>query len=731
MADGTKISLDLSACTHPIFSPRSLPLREINFFYGKNGTGKSSISRIVQEQYSSTYDVRCFAGFTEENTDINKPLNAIVLGTTNVKAQKQINKIDDELHKLRESISEPADNSDNLYTEQESARLKCEDTRKKLNKFYKTSASVIKNKTNPQIASVTYNTRDFQAEINNAHRLDDTSKKNAQDECRALPMPSPITIEYPAIDMQTLPQQINQLLTEKITAAAQPRGIGQDSQKQMFAKEGMTIHNREKDRYCAFCGNELTEERWRELDSLFNNTARKFQTHLNDLIDTLRKIQNRLDSLPNLNPQHYYPPFREEIKALSESISENKASVQQYLALALDQLVQRQNNLFTILPRLAMDVPMWDASGINEKYNVIRIRNEQYGSELKDKKEAARKRLRFHHIAKLLEENNYVAMKNANDINEEMLQKITARVNSVRTQIAELTQRREEQIRHTSNEEIAANRINDSLRSLGNSSFTLRLLHNDNEARGQYQIISDDKPRPIDTLSTGERNLVSFLYFMQQLSERNNVNKPMIVIMDDPMNSNDDASQYLMYSYIQQYYGATKKGPKQKNDDDIFILLTHNAHFFLNVRPYMWKPDYKAIACFLLRKAANHTEIQQVANKDTDDIKTGYAALWHELRYAHQHNQAGFMWNPLRRIITTFSNFAGVPSLEELISKDADTTDCAIAGEIKKGMDVNSHELYDIDVDPNCYQCEDILRFARWYFAQVGYSAHFDHFWKQ
>ena len=56
-------------------------LKQANFIYGKNGTGKSSITQAVREQYSETYDIRIFQGFNSvvENTK----LNAISLGTAN------------------------------------------------------------------------------------------------------------------------------------------------------------------------------------------------------------------------------------------------------------------------------------------------------------------------------------------------------------------------------------------------------------------------------------------------------------------------------------------------------------------------------------------------------------------------------------------------------------------------------------------------------------------------
>ena len=56
------------------------------------------------------------------------------------------------------------------------------------------------------------------------------------------------------------------------------------------------------------------------------------------------------------------------------------------------------------------------------------------------------------------------------------------------------------------------------------------------------------KIRNVTELSTGEKNIIAFLYFIGKLHEFNEgeERKPQIIIFDDPMNSNDDNMQYLM-----------------------------------------------------------------------------------------------------------------------------------------------------------------------------------------
>src|SRR5699024_6989579 len=89
--------------------------------------------------------------------------------------------------------------------------------------------------------------------------------------------------------------------------------------------------------------------------------------------------------------------------------------------------------------------------------------------------------------------------------------------------------------------------INDKLKSAGKTNLELDLVTDDNGLE-HYKIKDGDIHRPIDKVSTGEKNIIAFLYFMERLSdiEKNNNNKNKIIIFDDPVNSNDDAMQYLI-----------------------------------------------------------------------------------------------------------------------------------------------------------------------------------------
>lgn len=130
-----------------------------------------------------------------------------------------------------------------------------------------------------------------------------------------------------------------------------------------------------------------------------------------------------------------------------------------------------------------------------------------------------------------------------------------------------------------------------------------------------------------------------------------------------------------------------------------------------------------------MAKENNITNIQKITNP-TNDIKTGYEALWHELRFAYNNNRPVSMLNILRRIIDTFADFNRADSPEALIRENtSQDIDYRIAAALKKSADVYSHGIYEPDSSADNFTREQIIEFAQWYFNTIGGIKHFHKLW--
>lgn len=225
--------------------------------------------------------------------------------------------------------------------------------------------------------------------------------------------------------------------------------------------------------------------------------------------------------------------------------------------------------------------------------------------------------------------------------------------------------------------------------------------------------------RKITEISTGEKNIIAFLYFLEKINEirENYVYKPKIIVFDDPMNSNDDSMQYLIIEEV-------RKIIKSLSSEDKIVILTHNKHFYINIKhgyDINSKNVIKENAFFRLQSSNYKTKIILV-NSEKDDFKTSYDSLWIELKYMYEceNISSGMLLNPMRRILETFIKFNAISK-----NKFFDNIEDA-----RKLFDVNSHSIDDFEAELNGKNKNEVLKIFYECFKDKGYEDHFHKHWK-
>ena len=594
--------------------------------------------------------------------------------------------------------------------------------------MYSTGAANIKNIKNPSIAKTSYNKNYFKSEINFASLLSDVERNEYKQLCLSEQMDSPHGFKYPSFDV-SLVDNINKLLVLTIPEMVTLSGIDSE-QKKNFALEGMKVHDRNVDKTCAFCGGLLTEDRWNDLGKLLDKNLEIFQREARDLKEQIDQSCRQWEKSYLIDEKQYYSAFSDQIEILNSNACNLCQKVEHCLKDASDKLEKRIGQPF----RKFDEVPI--PKGVTENlqklqndFDQLRDENLEYAKSLTERQEEAKRKLRFDEIYTQLQNLDYEHKKIMLKFRRQEFFDAEKEVKKVENDLQNLQHRKNILLKSTVSKETAANRINAALKFLGDNSFELRLNNAENGVNGYYKIYSNNLERSVSTLSTGERNLVAFLYFMQKVEENKNAEK-LLVIVDDPMDSNDEASQYVMYSYLKFF--ADKAFFQKPNR--VFVLLSHSVHFLLNARPYTWKPNNKKIHCYRLNKGSSSTRICLIKD-EKDDFKTSYDVLWQELRFAYDNNEPGLMWNPLRRILDSYSDFNGVDNLDAIASSKMQAgepfdVEVINALTMKKNEDVNSHGLFDATIDTNGISRERIMDMTKWYFKQVGGEAHFECFWR-
>lgn len=160
------------------------------------------------------------------------------------------------------------------------------------------------------------------------------------------------------------------------------------------------------------------------------------------------------------------------------------------------------------------------------------------------------------------------------------------------------------------------------------------------------------------TLSEGEKTFVTFLYFYHLLKGSDSdsgVTTDRIVVFDDPVSSLDSDILFIVSSLIKGLFEEVRSGVGHIKQ--IFVL-THNVYFHKEVtfNPKRSKKEsMRSEETFWVARKLN--AISKLEKHSTNPIKTSYELLWAELRRPDRSNLT--IQNTLRKILENYFKILG------------------------------------------------------------------------
>ncbi len=268
--------------------------------------------------------------------------------------------------------------------------------------------------------------------------------------------------------------------------------------------------------------------------------------------------------------------------------------------------------------------------------------------------------------------------------------------------------------------------INGLLKAFGFSSFNL----DKSQANGYYKVVRNDGSTVERTLSEGERSFITFLYFFHLLngshSKRGETGN-RIVVFDDPVSSMDCDVLYVVSSLIRSLFTNDKGGT---NDLQQFFILTHNVYFHKEVSfnggntTGRKKDDEKRVKStyWVVKKTNNISTVESYVK---NPIQTSYEMLWWDIRREGQKD--GYtIGNTYRRIIEYYFKMIGGIDYNELCSK-FDSEMQSICRSFFSWINDGSHTVWD---DPYFIPSENMLsnyeKVFKDIFDKSGHIAHYD-----
>lgn len=618
----------------------------VNFFYGNNGAGKSSVAHAIEEndgivwadgQSAENFDVLVYSQDYINRNFVNygELQGVFIFGEEDIEAKKRIQELTEEKKKksdervaaLEEHKKKSAGIDTVLTDFQDTCFSKMAEIRKRFDKAMdgkkqkKGFADAVLNETNPTEHDLAALERLYDVAFDDTARVYPELKKVG-----AAPT-------YGKLSGKDLLDKI--IVSSSDTPFAKfMKALGTTASD--WVRDGHTRYSAAAAGKCPYCQQKLPARFEDDIAACFDaqyqqdirdlrqfgdayeretqETVRVLKANMDDIMASIdiRPYQDKialLDSRFEINRQRIAEKIKEPTKAVSLEDTDS-------LLLEIGALIDEINKL------------------IKANNDVV---NEKRSSKQKCKLEI------MQHLAFLLADDvksyhDEVARlkKEVEDITTRG-QQLRKDINALRVEISDLNKR-------NANTSAAIESINKILKDSGFQGFSLRAKDDDENV---YEVIREDGS-VAENLSEGERNFIAFLYFYHQVrgSMSGEELKEKIVVIDDPVSSMDSTALFLVSAIVREMINVCRNNteylnPKVPGDyiKQLFIL-THNVYFHREIT-YKQAGYYDCTSFYMIRKNNNISTIKLCKRQSKEipseeenynPVQNSYAALWDELR---------------------------------------------------------------------------------------------------
>lgn len=262
--------------------------------------------------------------------------------------------------------------------------------------------------------------------------------------------------------------------------------------------------------------------------------------------------------------------------------------------------------------------------------------------------------------------------------------------------------------------------INNLLLSFGFRGFKLAKAGEEEN----YKIVRADGTDAKESLSEGEKTFIAFLYFYHLLKGSNSDNGTVtdrVVVIDDPVSSLDSEILFIVSSLIKvlcQEVRDKKTGVKQ-----VFVL-THNVYFHKEVTFSSKRSRGSKMREETFWTVRKSNELTRIVCHQENPITSQYDLLWADVRRGDRDNHS--IQNTLRKILENYFKFFGGVNPEDIFTtfQGADQLTCrSLLSWVNDGSHFAQDDLYHAIDDATV---ERYLRVFRLVFDKTGHTAHYD-----
>ena len=477
---------------------------------------------------------------------------------------------------------------------------------------------------------------------------------------------------------------------------------------------------KEDSKKCPFCQQEtITEEFRREVEDFFdadykrridymNELLVRYESHMKEIVEAIEiAIQDKEESIQvgKLNIDVYEAKkdllkteFEKNVRKIKKKITEPEKRI------VLSDVKEKLKDIDDLLV---------EANALIESHN-----------KLVDKKETEEISLRDDVWATCIKDAELIIKKYQKDLSKitKAMSSIKRERDSKKAERDQLQKIIEEKGKNITSVQPTIDEINRSLRAYGFTSFSIQPA----EGKENYYCIKrDDGTYATNTLSEGEETFLTFLYFMQKTkgsTDQSHVSDKKIIVLDDPISSLDSTILYVVSTIVKDLSYRIRKG---QGDVTQLFVLTHNAFFhkeasFINGRT----SELKDVNYWFIRKKNGIATIDSYGMKNP--ISTSYELLWKELKDDSGASLISIQ-NTMRRIIENYFGMIGKKYDDYLVNQFDSAEEKEIAHSLLHWINDGSHSIPDdLFIDPYTDAVPRYKEVFRSIFEKSNHLAHYN-----
>jgi len=683
--------------SYPGEGKRLSPCKEVNFIFGTNGSGKTTISRVIADP-DAFPDSRVTwlggralerlvynADFAARNFRSQMP-GIFTLGEESAETLGRI----EQARKRREEAQEDVRKRRTVLSGEDGTGGKVA-ALKTLRAEFEEACWILKNRHDEHFKDVFEGLRNSKArfcdkvlselDANTAalRALDDLKPRAATVFKRGLQPADPLgRLNFgPLRSLENAPILAKKVVgKDDVDVAALIKHLGNSD----WVQEGRPYLEASSPR-CPFCQQQLLTDLRSSLDDYFDESYTADLAHIQQLKSayntTANSVTQRLQGL--LESEHPHCDL--------DRLAAELARLKQVITSNLTKLDAKAKEPSSVVE---LDAVAEIATAINELVDAADASIAEH-NRLVSNLETERAQLTSEAWRCLLNEaqttiGSYVSAKT--DL-ERAIQGLTDGISAKNTEIARLTDEIEELERSITSVQPTVNEINGILTSFGFTGFELATA---GESSNLYAVIRPDGTDATRTLSEGEKSFITFLYFYHLIrgsTSSSGMNENRVVVFDDPVSSLDSDVLFIVSTLIKQVMAEAIAGTGRIRQ---VFLLTHNIHFHKEVS---FDPKRSSEMCrshetfWVVRKRDNVTALELYGH---NPIKTSYELLWSEVRNPNPSPLT--IQNTLRRIVESYFTVLGNMDKDDIIDM-FEGRDKQICGSLFSWVNDGSHAVHD------------------------------------